>query len=213
MEEAGTDDRVDSIGTDDLTPGNAITTIAGKNNLAANFDANNESLIDTGWRAIGFPGFSISAWIKRSGYVTETTAVIVSENAATFQAFTLQAYNAGGYLTCSFRDSTNAIQTASNTTQDAGYTSDWVHVVAAWGTGSAVKLYVDGALWATSPGTLSGATLKDSSAGIVVGSGNALFKPWWGGNAGYIDELAIFDYDIGLPGAVGIYNGGVGIFF
>jgi len=106
MEEAGTDDRVDSIGTDDLTPGNAITTIAGKNNLAANFDANNESLIDTGWRAIGFPGFSISAWIKRSGYVTETTAVIVSENAATFQAFTLQAYNAGGYLTCSFRDST-----------------------------------------------------------------------------------------------------------
>lgn len=206
MEESGLADRVDSIGTDDATPSEAITTIAGKKNNAANFDADTHDLVAASWRAVGVNAFSASVWIKRQANVTESTAVYMQENTVAFTAFVGQCFGTGR-VQFSIRNAANAIETAAPTA-DAEYVADWINVVNTWSAGNTVRIYRNGVLWGESPGTLAGPMI-DHSSGIVF---SGLTSAWSGGNEGYTDEVTIWFRDIGLGGAQEVFNNGPGKF-
>lgn len=164
MEESGSSDRVDSIGSDDLTANEAITTIAGINNNAANFDAETHSLISTTWRATDVYALSISVWIKRQANVTESSAIYLAENSGASPAFICQC-SGTGTVAFSVRNAATETEIAGPT-EDAGYDTDWINIVNTWSSGNTVRIYRNGALWGESPGTLTG-PLIDHTSGII----------------------------------------------
>jgi hypothetical protein len=209
MEEAGTNDRVDSIGTDDLTPDEAITTTAGQKNNAANFDASTESMTSTTWRAVGWTGFTVSAWLRRADFPA-TNGWFAVENTASNPSIGFYIRNDGeasGWI----RNNSVTIQVATTGSFNTPVDTQWVHYCLSWNTDDNVFLYIDGVERGVSGSPLSG-TLLDNDVGIRFGSHPTDVLDWAGGNEGYTDEVAFFDYGIGLVGCGDIYNDGEGKF-
>ena len=208
MDESGTDDRVDSIGTDDLTANESITTTTGKKDNAANFDSSSHSLISTAWRATGVSGFSISAWIRRSDFPS-SNAWFVTENVAANPAFGCYVRD-DGEGTAFIRNAAVSVVNATTGAFNLPIPTAWVHFCASWNSGEALFLYIDGVERGSSA-SLSG-NLLDNSVGIKFGSAEAGGNDWAGGNEGYTDEVAIWTKGIGEAGAVEIFDAGVGKF-
>jgi len=209
MNESGTDDRVDSIGTNDLTANEAITTTTGKNNTAANFDSATHSLIDTSWTASGWTGFTLSIWLKRQANPSLNAWAVV-ENVAANPGWATYTLTNGRQL---FIIRNQALSTLTALTAgDIGTDSGWVHVCGTWEADDNARIYIDGTLTQTSGGTMDG-TVRDVGVGIKFGSAQAGGNPWSGTNEGYIDEVAIFDTNIGQAGCSDIYDAGAGKFW
>ena len=211
MEETGTADRVDTSGSDDLTPNVSMGNIAGgKNNNACEFTSNATSLVSTSWRAVGWTGMTFSAWLKRTAIPTGS-AYLLSENTTSSIAFSLFVQATTGDLRGTWRAQDLSFG-GFDTDLDPETDQRWVHVAVSWNSGEFVEIYVDGVLRDTSASTLTG-TLRDNDVGIVLGAlSNGTAGYGATGGPAWMDEVAIWDFGIGLSGAGEMYNGGAGVF-
>lgn len=210
MEETGTNDRVDSIGTDDLTPDEAITSITGINGDADNYDADTHIMTSTAWRAVGWTGFTISAWLMRDA--------MPSGNAWFFTEDTGSNPSVLGYIrndgeaTAVVRNNAVSVGLASTGAFNTDVDTEWTHWCLSWNADDNVRLFIQGVQRGVSAGALSG-TLLNNAVGLTFGASGTGSNPWARSpGEGYLDEVAIFDYGIGEAGALELYNGGAGRF-
>lgn len=204
--------RVDSLGRYHLAEGGtAVDSATGKNRDAAQFNAATEYFTNTDLDFKTYNGFSFSFWVRRPSQPTAGASVGFDYCTPGSPAWTVSIFDPGR-TNFTVRNSVSALQQAY-TDAGNGWTSDWVHVVCTWSDGDKVRIYTDGALDKESAGTLAGPMFDGTGNGLIIGiQADEVTGPFSGGNSGWLDEIALFDFDIGLGGVQMIYNNGEGLF-
>lgn len=154
--------------------------------------------VDTG---IGSSG-TLSFWVRSNVAWTSTTpAMLMSATTSATRPFYVMR-NAGGALRFALADSAGTALVATTAAQTFG-AAVWVHVAATWrlaaGAGqSTLRIYVNGSLAATTPGTTNGG-LDPSLASLFVGDNRSTATPT-GATAnsanGQIDELRVYNFEL-----------------
>ena len=154
--------------------------------------------VDTG---IGSSG-TLSFWVRSNVVWTSTTpAMLMDATTSATRPFYVMR-NAGGALRFALADSAGTALVATTTAQTFG-AGVWVHVAATWrlaaGAGqSTLRIYITGALAATTPGTTNGG-LDPSLASLFVGDNRSTATPT-GATAnsanGQIDELRVYNFEL-----------------
>ena len=140
--------------------------------------------------------FSVSAWV----YWTGTSAnyyTILSQDGSTASSFFLQKRASGSFAFVG-EGTTEAIAAWSTTPT----TSTWYHLVGVY-TGSALQLYVNGVLVATT----AFSSMNASTGSFIVGAGK------YSGNrvdyfSGRIDEVKVFGTALSAAQIAGVYSNG-----
>ena len=202
--------RVDSKGGNDLAESGGATgfTAAGKLGNAASFVVARYlvSTYNVAFVAgLAGNGATWSFWAFRSSIPSNTLA-IMGENNAGLKQFDFRIKLATGSANFIMRDSTGAPVNVDS----GAHTGVWRHFVWTYTTSDKKgRLYVDGALEATTAGALTTNALWNASTGFIVGksTGGGLDFAIDGGTA-YLDEFAVFDRTI-TTGEIGcLYGGG-----
>jgi MSHA biogenesis protein MshQ len=150
---------------------------------------------------------SVSLWWRyTNAWSGGTAAMLFDASGQSNRPFFLQR-DAGGALRMSVSDSAGTALTLVSPVQGFG-AGQWVHLAVSWrlaagSNQSTLRLYVNGSLMATSVGTTSG-QLAPATGSLFVGDARLGAAPNGGTAAsanGRIDELRIYNYDIG-PGEV-----------
>ena len=154
--------------------------------------------VDTG---IGSSG-TLSFWVRSNVAWTSTTpAMLMDATTSATRPFYVMR-NAGGALRFALADSAGTALVATTAAQTFG-AAVWVHVAATWrlaaGAGqSTLRIYVNGALAASTPGTTNGG-LDPSLASLFVGDNRSTATPS-GATAnsanGQIDELRVYNFEL-----------------
>jgi MSHA biogenesis protein MshQ len=154
--------------------------------------------VDTG---IGNTG-TLSFWVRSNVvWTTATPAMLMDATTVASRPFYLMR-NAGGALRFALADSAGTALVATTAAQSFA-ASTWVHVAATWrlaaGTGqSTLRLYINGNLATTTPGTTNG-NLDTSLASLFVGDNRSTATPT-GATAnsanGQIDEVRVYNFEL-----------------
>ena len=216
MEEAsGT--RVDALGTYDLSVINTDQpNTTGINNDCWAPDTTQGWLRNTSLVLGGSDGMSISVWVAMPTATYSQGRYICAENTNSNTAFRMSIgnwpTNLGEFMA---RNASVVASSGVTSTPVDWVNSNWRHLVGTWGDGDAsARIYVDGVERGVgSPIALNG--LRDNGAqGILVGTyhlpGN--FNFGYTSNPAWMDELVIFDFNIGQAGVTELWNGGAGLF-
>ncbi len=187
--------------------GSATTVASGQVCRALDVPANTTtaiSAVDTSLdlaTGIGSSG-TLSFWVRSNlAWSSSTPAMLMDATTSATRPYYLMR-NAGGALRFALADSVGATLVATTAAQTFG-AAVWVHVAATWrlaaGAGqSTLRIYVNGALAATTPGTSNG-NLDPSLASLFVGDNRSSATPA-GATAnsanGQIDELRVYNFEL-----------------
>ena len=154
--------------------------------------------VDTG---IGSSG-TLSFWVRSNvAWSSATPAMLMDATTSASRPFYVMR-NAGGALRFALADSAGTALVATTVAQTFG-AAVWVHVAATWrlaaGAGqSTLRIYINGSLAATTPGTTNGG-LDPSLASLFVGDTRSTATPT-GATAnsanGQIDELRVYNFEL-----------------
>lgn len=147
---------------------------------------------------------SLSFWFNSNvPWSSATAATLMDATLPSSRPFHLQR-SGGGALRFTLADSAGSTLTATSAAQGHA-AGTWVHVVASWrlapgSNQSALRLWVNGVLVASTPGTTNG-TL-DPTLGSLYAGDNRSSSTAGGGSPnsanGLLDELRIYNYEVGL---------------
>lgn len=151
--------------------------------------------------SIGSTG-SLSMWVRSNvAWTSSTPALLFDATLAAARPFYLMR-NAGGALRFALTDSAGTTLVATTTAQTFGAGS-WQHVAVTWrlangNNQTTLRIYVNGALAATTPGTTNG-TLDPGLGSLFLGDNRSSATPS-GATAnsanGQIDEVRLYNYEI-----------------
>ena len=188
--------------------GSAASTSSGQTCRGVDIPANTStsaSAIDTlvnPASTVGTKG-SISFWFNSNVVWTSTTAALLFDATTTATRPFYLMRSSGGALRFALTDGAGAslVATSAANTSAAG---TWVHVTATWrlapgANQSTLRIFVNGALVATSFGTTNG-SLPAGLGSLYIGDNRSSGTPS-GGTAnsanGRIDEVRIYNYELG----------------
>jgi hypothetical protein len=150
--------------------------LAGESDTAARFNGTSGNVSVPAAAALNTGDtFSLEAWVKRGSTGGTSDQVIVSKQGT---SWTL-AFNTANKVILQANTSTVATSTTAVTD-----TTGWHHVVATK-SGSAVKLYIDGA---DVTGTVTNTTVANSTSALTIGSRGS--ATWLNGT---LDEVAVYN--------------------
>jgi len=187
----------------------AASHVSGRVCRALDVPANTDSSIDgvdslvNADTTLGNAGGFSFHWRYVNAWSGGTAAMLLDATGSSGQPFFLQR-DAGGALRLRITDSAGTILTATTSAQS--FTAGtWVHIAASWrlasgSNQSTLRLYINGSLVASVAGTTTG-QLAPSIASLFVGDARLGGAPSGGTSAsanGRIDELRLYNYDIGL---------------
>ena len=152
------------------------------------------------------PSFSFSAWINVTGMTNQFTIITKAKYDGTDREYIFFIHTDRVLkLFVHDADSSNYIAQVADTALSTG---KWHHVCATYDgsrAASGIKLYVNGALWASSASSAGSYTaMHNGSQNVAIGR---LFSDVSTAvSEGFIDELAVFDKALSLSEIEGIYN-------
>ncbi|MDH4051353.1 MAG: LamG domain-containing protein, partial [Rubrivivax sp.] len=152
--------------------------------------------------AIG-PAGGVSFWYRSNEVWSGNDAVLFDATTQSNRPFYLMR-RGNGSLRFYATDGTGTIVSANTAAIGIG-ANTWTHVAATWRFASGsnqtvLRIYVDGALVATGTGTTAG-TLDVSLASLFLGDNRSSVTPSGGSRNstnGFLDEVRIYNYEIGL---------------
>jgi len=216
-EAAGT--RVDSVGGLDLSViNNDQPRVAGKQNFAWAPDTSNGWLENAAFTPGGWEGISISVWVANPAAVAVGARWICSEDTTGNTAFRFYINAPEQWAILDVRNAIAVSRTAITSSGINWINGNWRHLVGTWGSGDGfVRIYVDGVQAGISSSEMPSNGVRNNGVqGLLVGTLNSIKggtnQFGYTGNQAYMDELAIFDGNVGPSGVAELWNAGVGRF-
>lgn len=179
----------------------------------ADFDASLDKFVNPSI-LLNQASLSISAWVYRSGNPSANAWWLV-EATSSNPGYIAYGVTDGKHL-FGIRTNTSTDFTFALTAAAIGDTVGWVHVCGYTTVGEKVYLRINGgAATAESAGDSSGATVRDASVGIRIGSAVGPTNEYFGGagSHGYLDDVAFWNTNIGSSGCDAIYAAGSGKYY